>query len=89
MKTIKHTISQINTTGGSASMTITLPEPPWGALEVDDRSDTAPRQPMIRDSTYKLKGDKAMSLAAYAGVKSDQRGKSYDAAQDLVDMIRT
>lgn len=90
MKTTQYIAGSTGTFGNTAKMSITLPEPPWGSVEVDDRRDTAPRAPMIRDASFKLKYDKGLSIAGYAGIKSDERGlkKDYDAATDLVDMLR-
>lgn len=49
MNTIRHQVAvQSPCSSMPVHATVTIPAPPWGALDRDDRSATRPRQPAIR-----------------------------------------
>jgi hypothetical protein len=53
--TIRHPVSMPSLTAGFGqpqTVHVTLPAPPWGALDHDDRSETAPRTQPIRLSGF-------------------------------------
>lgn len=48
MQTITHTVGHITLQGNDYTAQVTLPAPPWGTIERDDRRDTSPNAPVIR-----------------------------------------